>query len=92
MEYNKTGIFTEKQIKLAKDIANKIKELRKSGCDIICKGTYLNVYKTEDMDNAAPIISSFLDYHHPVKNISAGKINDCGADDSEYFKRGYITD
>lgn len=92
MKYEETGNFTDNQIMLCREIAKMIKKLRKSGCDIICKGTDLNVYKTEDMDNAAPLISSFLDYSHPVKSLVAGRINDCGSDDSEYFKCGYITD
>ena len=93
MEYSKTGRFTANQEKLAKEIAIRIAKLRKSGCCIFGKGDTLRVYKTKDIEHAQPShLSTGSDYEHAVKYIEAGHINDSGADDSEYFEPGYITE
>lgn len=45
------------------------------------------------MEHAQPLhISTGSDYKHALKCLNAGSINDSGADDSEYFEQGYITE
>lgn len=93
MKYSKTGQFTANQEKLAKEIAIRIKKLRSSGCVILGKGDTLCVYKINDMEHAQPLhLSTGSDYSHSLKYLEAGRINDSGADDTEYFKPGYITE
>lgn len=93
MEYSKTGQFTANQEKLAKEIATRINKLRRSGCSVFGKGDRLQVYKTKDIEHAQPLhLSTGSDYSHALKYIEAGHINDCGADDTEYFEPGYITE
>ena len=93
MEYSQTGHFTANQEKLCKEIASRLSKLHKSGCCIFGKGDVLRVYKTEDIEHAQPLHSpSGIDYNHAIKNLNAGRINDSGADDGEYFEQGYITE
>lgn len=93
MKYSETGQFTSNQVKLAKEIAVRIKKLRSSGCVVLGKGDTLRVYKTKDMEHAQPLhLSTGSDYSHSLKYLEAGHINDSGADDSEYFEQGYITE
>lgn len=93
MEYEKTGNFTANQRKLAKEIADRLKKLRKSGCTILVKCENVYAYKDEDMKHAQPQHKSCgSDYYHSVKSIDCGQVSDCGADDTEYFEKGYITD
>lgn len=93
MKYCETGQFTANQEKLAKEIADRIKKLRKSGCTILAKSDMLCVYKTKDIEHAQPLhLAAGSDYKHSIKYITAGHINDAGADDSEYFEPGYITE
>lgn len=92
MKYSDTGNFTANQEKLAKEIADRISKLRRSGCIILAKSDMLQVYKSEDMKHAQPLhLTTGSDYDHRIKYIEAGKINDSGADDEEHFERGYIT-
>lgn len=93
MKYSKTGQFTANQEKLCKEIAIRISKLRKSGCYVFGKGDTLCVYKTKDMEHAQPShLSTGSDYNHALKYLSAGSINNSGADDGEYFEQGYITE
>lgn len=93
MKYSETGQFTANQEKLAKEIADRLKKLRKSGCTVLAKSNVLCVYKTKDMEYAQPLhLVCGCDYNHPLKYIDAGNINDAGADDTEYFEPGYITE
>lgn len=93
MKYSETGKFTANQEKLAKEIADRIKKLRKSGCTVLAKSNVLCVYKTKDMEHAQPLhLECGCDYNHPLKYIDAGHINDAGADDEEHFEPGYITE
>lgn len=93
MKYSETGKFTANQEKLSKEIADRIKKLRKSGCTILAKSDMLCVYKTKDIQHAQPLhLNSGCDYSHPLKYIDAGHINDAGADDEEHFEPGYITE
>ena len=53
----------------------------------------LCVYKTKDMQHAQPLhLATGSDYQHSLKFLDAGNINDAGADDTEYFEPGYITE
>ena len=91
VKYSNTGKFTEKQIKLAKEISKKINELKRTGCEIYAKNEYLEVYKAKDMEHAQPQhLICAADYEHPIKNINCGRITDCGGDDMEFFEKGYI--
>ena len=93
MKYSETGQFTANQEKLAKEIADRIKKLRKSGCTVLAKSNMLCVYKTKDMQHAQPLhLATGIDYQHSLKFLDAGNINDAGADDTEYFEPGYITE
>ena len=93
MKYSKTGQFTANQEKLCKEIAIRISKLCKSGCCVFGKGDELRVYKTKDMEHAQPLhLSTGSDYKHAIKYLHAGRINDSGADDSEYVEQGYITE
>lgn len=91
MEYNEVGKFTDKQIKLAKEIKSRLKALRKSGCTILAKQTGLYAYKDEDMKHAHPL-HKVIDHTqaYPIPYIDCGFIDDAGADDTEYFEPGYI--
>lgn len=93
MKYSETGQFTANQEKLCKEIAVRISKLRKSGCCVFGKGDKLCVYKTKDIEHAQPLhLSTGSDYNHVIKYLVAGRINDSGADDNEYFEQGYITE
>lgn len=93
MKYSKTGQFTATQEKLCKEIAVRISKLRKSGCCVFGKGDKLCVYKAKDIEHAQPLhLSTGSDYNHVIKYLVAGRINDSGADDNEYFEQGYITE
>ncbi len=51
------------------------------------------VYKTKDIEHTQPLpLSIGSDYDHALRYLHAGRINDSGADDSEYFEQGYITE
>ena len=56
------------------------------------KGDELRVYKTKIWSMHNHTSSTGSDYKHAIKYLHAGRINDSGADDSEYFEQGYITE
>ena len=89
MNYEDTGLFTKEQKKLAKEIAIRIKKLRKSGCIVFAKQWMLCAYLGEDYNNS---IEVFGDYDYPTPYLECGDIDDAGADDQLFFKKGYITD
>lgn len=89
MNYEDTGLFTKEQKKLAKEIAIRIKKLRKSGCIVFAKQWTLYAYLEEDYDNST---ETFGDYNYPTPYLECGDIDDAGADDQLCFKKGYITD
>ena len=84
--YDETGQFTANQKKLCKEIAKRIAKLRKSGCSIIAKGDSLEVFKSNELQ-----YSNLVNYgksysnEHPIPYLDAGRINDSGADDAEFF-------
>lgn len=90
MKYSDTGIFTKEQIRLAKNIARNIKKLRESGCTILAKQEYLHAYLNENFAHAEPLCRADSGYRIPF--LDCGKVNDSGADDEEFFVKGYIID
>lgn len=93
MKYSKTGNFTPNQIKLAKEISDKLKKLKKSGCIILAKQNSLSAYKNTDMRHSVPLHLDYTgDRKHPIKSLDLGDIDDAGGDDEELFEKGYITE
>ena len=90
MKYSETGNFTTGQIKLAKNIAKNIKKLRDSGCVVLGKQDTLYAYLKDDYEHREE--SCFIADGYAIPNLDCGRIDDSGADDSEYFERGYITE
>lgn len=87
-KYEETGQFTPEQKKLAKEIAVRIKKLRKSGCIVFGKQWNLYAYLVEDYEHST---ECFGDYDHSTPFLECGEIDDAGADDQLYFEKGYIT-
>lgn len=86
LNYYNTGNFTKKQEKLCQEIAERIKELQKSGCDVIAKQDSLQVYKTREIEWSYLLNPGMpYSYDNPIPYLSAGRLNDSGADDAEYF-------
>lgn len=72
VHYNETGQFTDKQIKLAKEIALKIKQLRRSGCDVIAKQDCLQVYLTKELQYSHLLnLREEYSYSHPIPYLKA---------------------
>lgn len=93
MKYEKTGQFTMRQIELAAKISQYISALRRSGCDVIAKQDCLQVYKSKEIEHSHLINpGKQYSYDHPIPYLNAGRINDSGADDTEYFIDDYLTD
>lgn len=93
VHYDETGQFTDKQIKLAKEIALRIKQLRRSGCDVIAKQDCLQVYLTKEIQHSHLLnLGEGYSHSHPIPYLEAGCINDSGADDQEYFIDSYLMD
>lgn len=91
MKYENTGNFTEKQIAVAKKIAKALSEATRLKLVILAKSNRIQLFKSADMAHAAELHEvSKMDYKHPIKSLDAGCINDAGADDAEYFEKGYI--
>lgn len=83
---NGLGEFTDEQIKLAKQIATRIKKLHKSGCAIVAKQDYLVAYISEEYEN------STCDYNtgYPLQSLDLGRISDSGADDMDFLLSEYV--
>lgn len=93
MKYSEFGQFTEEQKKLVKGIRRKIQKLRGLGVEVIAKQDELYAYLSSDMYySASQHDSRSMDYSHPVPCLNCGKIDDSGADDTEYIRRGVITE
>lgn len=86
IKYSETGKFTEKQIKLCKEIAGRIKKLRKSGCDVIAKQDRLEVFKSNEICYSHMVnLDCKYSNEYPIPSLHAGYINDSSADDQEFF-------
>ena len=80
-----------RQIELAEKISQCISALRKSGCDVIAKQDCLQVYKSKELEYShLTNPCKKYSYEHPIPYLNAGRINDSGADDAEYFIDDYI--
>lgn len=90
MKYSETGKFTKEQISLAKTIARNLKKLRDTGCILFAKQDTLCCYLKKDYAHRDLCLGSGDGYEIP--NIECGRIDDAGADDTEYFEEGYITE
>ena len=90
MKYSETGNFTKEQIRLAKNIARNIKKLRDSGCVVFGKQCFLYAYLKKDYEHTTTEINCSDGYTVPY--LDCGNISDSGADDQEYFEKGYITE
>lgn len=92
MKQEQDGCFTPTQIKLAKEIAQRIAKLRKSGCAVVGKQDELVCYKTAHYNHS----TENYNYagHNPVRvpYLECGHISDAGADDELYFEAGYLSD
>ena len=86
IRYSETGRFTENQIKLCKEISDRLRRLRKSGCSVIAKQDRLSVFKSDEIQ-FSNLINPFKSYSndYPIPHLNAGYINDSGADDTEFF-------
>lgn len=91
MNYSETGLFTKEQERLAKNIARNIEKLRKTGCTIIGKQWELHAYLDDEFEHKEPFCNVHNSDRYEIPYLECGKLNDCGADDTEYFERGYIT-
>lgn len=91
MDYSETGLFTKEQERLAKNIARNIEKLRKTGCVIIAKQWELHAYLEDEFEHSEPFCNVANSDGYAIPYIECGHLNDSGADDTEYFERGYIT-
>lgn len=82
--------FSSEQIKMAKQVSSLLRKLRKSGCTIIAKQNTLNVYLSKDMLHAHPLHKIGNGSGIEIPYIDCGRIDDAGADDTEYFEEGYF--
>lgn len=90
MKYSETGQFTKEQIRLAKNIARNIKKLRDTGCTVIGKQWSLVAFLDKDYEHKDDLMRPTSGYKIPY--IDCGDISDSGADDTEFFEEGYITE
>lgn len=85
MFYEDTGQFTPEQIKLAREIASRIKKLRQAGCAIVARQESLYAYIRKEWDNSTCGTTPY-----PLKHLECGNITDAGADDTDYLEEWYI--
>lgn len=92
MKYSETGQFTKEQIRLAKNIARNIKKLRDTGCVVYAKQWDLLAYLEDDFAHNEPFCRINNSDGYRIPYLNCGEINDSGADDTEFFEKGYITE
>jgi hypothetical protein len=83
--------LTEEQLKAINSIKRAVAKATKCGVAIFAKSDTLHAYsqKAWDKDLVCPLHETHnFDYEHPVQNEIICHINDSGADDMEYFKKG----
>lgn len=90
MKYSETGQFTKEQIRLAKNIARNIEKLRRTGCTVVAKQWTLCAYLDEDFRHKDELCR--INSGPEIPCIDCGRIDDAGADDTEYFEEDYITE
>lgn len=86
------GSFTPNQIKLAKEIAQRIAKLRKSGCAVVGKQDRLVCYKNKDWQHSVENINYAGETPVCVPYLECGDITDSGADDELFFEAGYLSE
>lgn len=82
--------LTYKQIKACDDIAKAFKKAEKEGISFLAKSSTICAYQTKAIRHAVPLhkTSDFgqMIPYYPI----TGCINDSGADDEEYFPKGFM--
>lgn len=87
MKYEDTGNFTEAQKRIATRIKRALTDARKAGLVVLAKSEKISIYLKKDYAH------STVDWPHSnymLKELDGGRITDAGADDQEYFEKGYI--
>ncbi|MCM1440143.1 MAG: hypothetical protein NC131_13215 [Roseburia sp.] len=92
MKKEQDGYFTPNQIKLAKEIAQRIAKLHKSGCAVVGKQNELVCYKNKDWQHSVENINYAGAIPTRVPYLECGHITDSGADDELYFEAGYLNE
>lgn len=88
--------LTDKQITACQEIEKAFKAARKAGLCFYGKSSTISAYKSCAMKHAAPsaqIEGEYInpDYSFPIPSYDLeGCIIDSGADEPEYFERGFI--
>ncbi len=89
--------LTDKQIQACKEIEKAFKTARKAGLSFYGKGGAISAYKTSAMKHAAPSVQYEgsghfgKDWESPIPSYDLYNcIIDSGADDAEYFEKGFI--
>lgn len=92
MKQEQDGCFTPIQIKLAKEISQRIAKLRKSGCAVVGKADGLVCFKNKDWQHSTENINYAGANPVRVPYLECGAISDSGADDELYFEAGYLSE
>lgn len=85
--------ITPEQKKAFNKVIKAIKEAKKTGIVFYAKSNDLCVYQNKAMKHAVPLhLTGRFDYKNPIPYESATVLADSGADDTEYFEKGFITE
>lgn len=93
MNKNDKYELTDKQIAICKKLDKILKEARTAGLSVLAKSDTLYCYKSSALEKACPLHEYWnFDYSNPVPCYPAGHILGAGADDTEYFPKGFVED
>jgi len=85
--------LTTEQKKAFGKVVKAIKDAKKTGIAFYAKSNELCAFQSKAMEHAAPLHSiGRFDYANPIPYESATVLADSGADDTEYFDKGFITE
>lgn len=85
--------LTTEQKKAFNKVVKAIKEANKAGISFYAKSDSLCAYQSEAMKHAAPLHSMGIkDYANPIPYVGANVLAGSGADDTEHFEKGFITE
>lgn len=85
--------LTPEQKRAFNKVVKAIKDANKVGISFYAKSDTLCAYQEKAMEHAAPLHSiGRIDYTNPIPHESASVLADSGADDTEYFEKGFITE